>query len=185
LKGMRTSVIVIVLALLIGFGMYFTVIKEKNQKIEVKRTEYKELQTKLSKTIAVVRRKKEAAQKLQIVSAKWNQAKKMLPTEASISTLLTTLTKESSKNEVKIKHLKPLGRNSKDKYDEIRIEIQVQGGYHKIAGFLADLNNMERIVNIRDLKLSPASSSDDEEEILLSASFNLITYVTKGGKVEG
>lgn len=184
MKGMRASIIVIVLALLIGFGMYFTVIKEKDSKIAVKRKEYKELETQLSKTIAVVKRKKEAARKLQIVSAKWNQAKKMLPTEASISTLLTTLTKESSKNEVKIKHLKPLGRNSKEKYDEIRIEIQIHGGYHKIGSFLADLNNMERIVNIRDLKLNPVSSSD-EEEILLSASFNLLTYVTKGGKVEG
>lgn len=184
MKGMRASIIVIVLALLIGFGMYFTVIKEKDAKIAVKRKEYKELETKLSKTIAVVKRKKEAARKLKIVSAKWNQAKKMLPTEASISTLLTTLTKESSKNEVKIKHLKPLGRNSKEKYDEIRIEIQIEGGYHKIGSFLADLNNMERIVNIRDLKLSPVPSSE-EEEILLSASFNLLTYVTKGGKIEG
>jgi len=184
LKGMRASIIIFVLALLIFFGMYFTVIKEKEAKIVVKGKEYTELENKLSKTIAVVKRKKEAARKLQIVSAKWNQAKKMLPTEASISTLLTTLTKESSKNEVKIKHLKPLGRNSKEKYDEIRIEIQVHGGYHKIGSFLADLNNMERIVNIRDLKLNPVSSSD-EEEMLLSASFNLLTYVTKGGKVEG
>jgi len=184
LKGMRISLIVIVLALLIGFGMYFTVIKEKDQKIAVKRKEYKELETKMSKTIAVVKRKKEAARKLEIVSAKWNQAKKMLPTEASISNLLNELTEESSKNEVKIKHLKPLGRSSKEKYDEIRIEMQVHGGYHNIASFLADLNNMERIVNIRDLKLTPVSGSG-EEEIVLSAAFNLLTYVTKGGNVEG
>ncbi|MEJ2567967.1 MAG: hypothetical protein P8Z50_03705, partial [candidate division WOR-3 bacterium] len=69
MKGMRASIIVIVLALLIGFGMYFTVIKEKDAKIAVKRKEYKELETKLSKTIAVVKRKKEAARKLKIVSA--------------------------------------------------------------------------------------------------------------------
>lgn len=180
---MKVSIIVIVLALLIGFGMYFTVITEKNDQIEVKREEFKDLEAKLSKTIAVVKRKKEAARKLKIVSAKWNQAKKMLPTEASISTLLTTLTKESSKNEVKIKHLKPLGRASKEKYDEIRIEMQVHGSYHKIGSFMAGLNNMERIVNVRDLKLSPVSAK--EEEIKLSASFNLLTYLAKGGKIEG
>ena len=184
MKGMKVSIIVIVLALLIGFGMYFTVIKEKKEKIEVKREEFKKLEAKLSKTIAVVKRKKEAARKLKIVSAKWKQAKKMLPTEASISTLLTTLTKQSSKNEVKIKHLKPLGRASKEKYDEIRIEMQVQGGYHKVGSFMADLNNMERIVNVRNLKLIPVAIKEDEE-IKISASFNLLTYVTKGGKVEG
>jgi type IV pilus assembly protein PilO len=182
LKGMKISIIVIVLALLIGFGMYFTVIKEKDEKIRVKREVHKEIEAKLSKTIAVVKRKKEAARKLKIVSAKWNQAKKMLPTEASISTLLNTLTKQSANNEVKIKHLKPLGQSAKDKYDEIRIEMQVQGGYHDVGSFMAALNNMERIVNVKDLKITPISSKD---EFKISASFNLLTYVTKGGKVEG
>jgi Tfp pilus assembly protein PilO len=148
LKGMKFSIIIGLLAVLIFCGMYFTVIKEKSEKIKTKTKEYEELETKLSKTIAVVKRKKEAARKLKIVSAKWNQAKKMLPTEASISTLLTTLTKQSSKNEVKIKHL------------------------------------MERIVNVRNLKLSPVSRAG-EGEIQISASFNLLTYVTKGGKIEG
>ena len=183
MKVNKASIIIIALALLIGFGMYFTVIKEKDQKIKQKTEEFKDIEAKLSKTIAVVKRKKEAARKLKIVSAKWNQAKKMLPTEASISTLLTTLTKQSSNNEVKIKHLKPLGQQSKGKYEEIRIEMQVHGNYHKIGSFLASLNNMERIVNIRDLKLSPVSSN--EEEMLISASFNLLTYISKGGKVEG
>lgn len=184
MKGMKASIIVILLAILIGFGMYFTVIKENKAKIAVKEKQYKELEAKLSKTIAVVKRKQEAMKKLKIVSARWNQAKKMLPTEASISTLLTTLTKKSSENQVKIKHLKPLGTTSRDKYDEIRIEMEVSGGYHNIAGFMADLNNMERIVNVKNLKLSPAKG-EEENEILISASFDLLTYVTKGGKVEG
>lgn len=183
MKGNKASIIIIALAVLIFCGMYFTVIKEKNEKIDAKREEYKDIEAKLSKTIAVVKRKKEAARKLKIVSAKWNQAKKMLPTEASISTLLTTLTKQSSNNEVKIKHFKPLSQASKGKYEEIRIEMQIHGSYHKIGSFLASLNNMERIVNIRDLKLNPVSGK--EEEMVISASFNLLTYVSKGGKVEG
>ena len=184
---MKGSIIVFVLALLVGAGMYFTVMKENKAKIEDKREEYKELEAKLSKTRAVVKRKKEAARKLKLVSAKWDQAKKMLPTEASISTLLTTLTKRSAKNEVKIKHLKPLGRSSKEKYDEIRIEMEVHGGYHNIGSFLADLNNMERIVNVKNLNLKPGKSpkSGEETDFIVIASFDLLTYVTKGGKVEG
>ena len=184
MKGMKISIIVIAVALLIGGGMYFTVITEKKEKIEAKAKEYRDIEEKLSKTIAVVKRKKEAARKLKIVSAKWNQAKKMLPTEASISTLLNNLTKQSANNEVKIKHLKPLGQTSKEKYDEIRIEMQVHGGYHDVGSFMAALNNMERIVNVRDFKLTPMKVTEGEE-FMISASFNLLTYVTKGGKVEG
>jgi type IV pilus assembly protein PilO len=181
---MKISIIVIAVALLIGAGMYFTVITEKKDKIEAKTKEYEKIEQKLSKTIAVVKRKKEAARKLKIVSAKWNQAKKMLPTEASISTLLNNLTKQSANNEVKIKHLKPLGQAAKEKYNEIRIEMQVHGGYHNIGNFMAALNNMERIVNVKGLKLTPIPNVEGEE-FKISASFNLLTYVTKGGKVEG
>ena len=187
---MKGSIIVFALAILIGCGMWFTVIKENKAKITAREKEYKELEAKLTKTRAVVKRKKEAARKLKLVSARWDQAKKMLPTEASISTLLTTLTKRSSKNEVKIKHLKPLGRSSKEKYDEIRIEMEIRGGYHNIGSFMADLNNMERIVNVKNLRLTPGSrsqkSEEEEEEVfIVIASFDLLTYVTKGGKVEG
>jgi type IV pilus assembly protein PilO len=188
LKVNKGSIIVIALAVLIAAGMYFTVISENDTKIKQKEDEFKEIQTKLTKTRAVVKRKKEAARQLKLVSAKWDQAKKMLPTEASISTLLTTLTKRSSKNEVKIKHLKPQGRQSKEKYDVIRIEMQVQGSYHDIGRFMAALNNMERIVNVENLRLSPGRSTQkdkDAEAFFIDASFDLLTYVTKGGKVEG
>lgn len=183
---MKGSIIVFALALLIGCGMYFAVIDKNKDKIRVKKAEYKELEAKLSKTRAVVNRKKEAARKLKIVSSKWNQAKKMLPTEASISSLLSTLTKRSSKNEIKIKHLKPLGKSSKEKYDEIKIEMEIEGSYHDVGSFMADLNNMERIVNVKNLRLSPGKGRQVEEaEFVISASFDLFTYVTKGGKVEG
>lgn len=187
MKGMKGSIIVIALAVLVAAGMYFTVINENKAKIKERREEYKELEAKLTKTRAVVKRKQEAARKLKLVSAKWDQAKKMLPTEASISTLLNTLTKRSSKNEVKIKHLKPQGRSSKEKYDEIRIAMEVEGVYHDIGRFMADLNNMERIVNVENLRLSPGRSQQGEEDMgfILNASFDLLTYVTKGGKVEG
>lgn len=184
MKKIRPSIIVFVLAVLIFVGMYFTVITGKREQIKVRKQELKTLETKLSKTIAVVKRKKEANRKLKIVSAKWHQAQKMLPTEASISTLLNTLTKRSTKSEVMIKHLKPTGKSSREKYDEIRIEMQVNGTFHNIASFMAALNNMERIVNVKNLELSPVRS-ESEEEIELSATFDLLTYLTKGGKIEG
>ncbi len=183
---MKGSIIVFALALLIGCGYFFTVFKDNKTKIASKQKEYKDLEAKLSKTRAVVNRKKEAARKLKIVSSKWNQAKKMLPTEASISSLLTTLTKRGSKNEVKIKHLKPLGRTSREKYDEIKIEMEIEGSYHNVGRFMAELNNMERIVNVKNLKLNPGKGQQGKEvEFVISAAFDLLTYVTKGGKVEG
>ncbi|MEO0293085.1 MAG: type 4a pilus biogenesis protein PilO [candidate division WOR-3 bacterium] len=186
MKKIRGSVIVLFIAILIGVGMYFTVLKEKNQKIAIKQKEYKDLELKLSKTMAIVQRKQEAIRKHKIIAARWNQAQKMLPKEEKISDLVKTLTERATKNEVKIKHFKPVSRTQKEKYSEIVIQMEVEGGYHNIAGFMAELNNMQRIVNVRNLKLSPITIKEEKEEkFAVSATFELLTYITKGGKVEG
>ena len=65
--------------------MYFTVIKEKKARISVKQEEFKELEAKLSKTIAVVKRKKEAARRR--TQAKASREKSTQEKEKGIKTI--------------------------------------------------------------------------------------------------
>jgi len=50
---------------------------------------------------------------------------------------------------------------------------------------MAAMNNMERIVNIKGLQLVGAREQDEEGEYKISATFTLITYISKGGIIEG
>ncbi|MCK4322756.1 type 4a pilus biogenesis protein PilO [candidate division WOR-3 bacterium] len=185
MRKIRPSIFIGIFAIIVFAGGYFTTIKGKRALIKDKQDEYSLVQNKLKKTMAVVKRKEEANRRLQIVSREWEQAVRMLPTETNIPELLGTLTKLGGTHEVRIERFKPLAKSVKQKYIEVPIEITIRGGYHDIARFMAAMNNMERIVNIKGLKLAAGRAEATEEEYKISATFVLITYVSKGGKVEG
>lgn len=185
MRKIKPSIFIGIFAIIIFAGGYFTTIKGKKEVIREKQDEYMILQTKLKKTMAVVKRKEEANEKLKIVSKKWEQAKRMLPEVGNIPELLGTLTKISGTYEVGIEQFRPLSQSTREKYIEIPIEIAINGGYHDIAQFMAAMNNMERIVNIKGLQLVGAREQDEEGEYKISATFTLITYISKGGRIEG
>ncbi|MCK4420258.1 type 4a pilus biogenesis protein PilO [candidate division WOR-3 bacterium] len=187
MRKLRPSIFIGILAILIFVGGYYTTIKKTKEKIKTKEEEYQLVESKLRKTRAVVKRKEEANRRLQIVSKRWKQAKRMLPTEADIPILLGTIEKLSGTCEVDIQRFKPLPQSAKEKYIEVPIEITINGGYHDIAHFMAAMNNMERIVNIKNLKLKGERIKEgvEKEEFKIKASFILVTYISKGGKDEG
>ncbi len=184
MRKIRPSIFIIIFAILVFTGGYFSTIKGKKVVIKEKQDEYTTLQNKLKKTMAVVKRKEEANKRLQIVSKKWEQAKRMLPTESNIPELLGTLTKLSGTYEVGIGHFKPLSQSAKQKYIEVPVAMVIRGGYHDIARFMAAMNNMERIANVIELKLT-GEKGETEEGYKISATFVLTTYISKGGKDEG
>ncbi len=185
MRRIRPSIFIGIFAIIVFAGGYFTTIKGKSALIKEKQDEYSLLQNKLKQTMIVVKRKEEANRRLQIVSKEWEQAIRMLPQESNIPELLGTLTKISGTYDLRIEHFKPLSQNAKERYIEYPIDMQIKGGYHDIARFMAAMNNMERIVNVRNIRLTGTREETEEEEYKISASFILISYITKGGKVEG
>lgn len=175
----KPSIIIAIFAVIVFAGGYFTTIKNTKEKIETRREEYQKLQTKLKKTRAVVKRKEEANRKLRLVSQKWKQAKRMLPEDSSIPGLLKTVTKLASSAEVKIDHFKPGSKNTKDKYIEIPIAMTITGSYHNVVRFIAGINNMERIINIRGIELGD-SKGEGTKEFVIKAEFTAVAYVSKG-----
>jgi len=54
---------------------------------------------------------------------------------------------------------KPSPTKDQTYYTEMPVEISVQGGYHQIGSFLAELANMRRIVTVSTVRLSTATAN--------------------------
>ena len=54
---------------------------------------------------------------------------------------------------------KPSATKDQTYYTEMPVEISVQGGYHQIGSFLAELANMRRIVTVSTVRLSTAMAN--------------------------
>lgn len=87
-----------------------------------------------------------------------DQALRRLPEEKEIPTLLTQINRLGQDAGLTFSLFKPEKPSEDEFYTRVPIRIKAAGSYHALGKFFEELGGMERIVNITDLKLDPASS---------------------------
>jgi len=181
MSKLRPSYFVVLLAIILFVVGYFTVIKKQKTEYIKLEEEYKNLTVDVSKARAVAERKNQAMREYWLVTKRWEKANQMLPKKGNIPDILRDINKLGGAAGVKIILFKPGTPEPKEKYTEIPLDIEVTGTYHEIARFLAYLNNMERIVNVSSIDLTPGK----EETWGLKAKMSAIAYIGQGGVNHG
>jgi type IV pilus assembly protein PilO len=69
---------------------------------------------------------------------------------------------------------RPSPMRSETYYTEMPVQISVQGGYHQIGSFLAELANLRRIVTVSSVHMK--SSGKDDPLVTTSAEFTASAY---------
>ena len=67
-------------------------------------------------------------------------------------------------------------------YDERPFELQVEGGYHDIAGFLATVTALPRIVTLHDFTLTPVEGNGQLRLTLLARTYSYHSQRDGGGQ---
>lgn len=79
----------------------------------------------------------------------------MLPTNAEIPSLLDSISDAARDNRLSVETIRLQETASQTHYIEHPFDIEVQGGYHDIAQFVADMAALPRIVTQHDFVLEP------------------------------
>ena len=102
----------------------------------------------------------------------------MLPTSAEIPSLLDSISDAAVENNLSIEAIRLRPTVSNTHYVEHPLDIQVRGGYHELAQFVADISQLARIVTQHDLTLAPAGQSGDSLRMsLLARTYSYIEAV--------
>ncbi len=91
---------------------------------------------------------------------RWTLAAELLPADRQLASLLRKITLAGEETGVQFVTFKPGGPKSDNYYTEMPVQITVNGGYHQIGSFLAELANMRRIVTVANVHLKTSSSND-------------------------
>ena len=159
------------LILILFYFMDYSPHKKKILSLQGKK---KHLTQEVLKARGVARRRKEAERMYKVVQMQWEEANRMIPPKENITSILKSLTTKGGETRVKITYFKP-GKTKREKdYTERIISIGMEGGYHQIARFLADVNNLPRVVNVDNLSITRASSG------VLEATMDAIIYTSAG-----
>lgn len=109
--------------------------------------------------------------------------RQLVPTGNEVPALLEQVSDAARRAGLEIGGVQPQPVIEGDEFDTHRYRITVNGPYHKVGEFLANVGSLTRIMAPTDLKLSllPAAGnrSRRKDEMPLQTEFELQTYVTK------
>jgi len=133
-------------------------------------TRQAELDTRRSKTNA----RADAERELRELTAELKRAEARLPDQREIADLLTSVAASGKAAGLEIVLFRQKPEVYRDFYAEVPVEMQMRGSYHDVARFLDRVKNLDRIVNITDIKLARPRVEGDQ--VKLEASCTATTF---------
>lgn len=180
----RTLLRNIIIAVVVLIGILFLYWKfdySKNaSKISELNAEYDKLNTQVAEARRVASRMQETIEKLRVLEATLEVAKKMLPDSQDFEQVIDTLTILSERNGVKIKKITPLPVSRGAESSSISFSMTLLGTYNSFAQYLTELGNQQRIYIASDLKINPKDS--DEGDFSIETNLKITTYYKGTGE---
>jgi type IV pilus assembly protein PilO len=175
------AILVVVVAVPMYFmsDMYpFTYASGKQEVVRLE-ARHQELSRDLEKARLLVRNLERVEKEYAILHQQWEVAQTLLPEENEMPNLLRKVTAAGQQSGVEFTMFRPQNPIPKGFYSDNPVEVRVEGGYHQTGVFLSRLANLNRIVNVSDLKIS-GMGDKNETPYTVKADFTLTAYTLDG-----
>jgi type IV pilus assembly protein PilO len=171
----RIAIFLGTLVLLAGLFVYFFYLP-KAEEIARTKEEIARLQMKIDQASAKARNLKKFEGEYALVDAQFQEALKLLPNTKEIPSLLKAITQLGTDSQLEFLLFSPQRERPQDFFMEIPVSIEVKGTYHNVAVFFDKVGQMERIVNILNVSMTPQK----ERSTILTTRCDAVTYRFKG-----
>jgi len=94
-----------------------------------------------------------------------------LPTDTEVPGLLEDMTEKGVDAGLDFNSISLQGERAADFYIELPIDINVQGGYHDLGGFVSGVAGLPRIVTLHDFTIAPGANAGDLNMRILAKTY--------------
>ena len=171
----RIAIVAATLVFCAGLFVWFVYLP-MSEEIEAMRQEVTKLEQKLNQAIIRARAEKKLQAEYAEVDLQFQEALKLLPNTKEIPSLLKSITQLGTDSQLEFRLFSPQKETSRDFYMEIPVSIEVSGSYHNVAMFFEKVGQMERIVNILNVSMTPLK----DRSTTLNTRCDAVTYRFKG-----
>jgi type IV pilus assembly protein PilO len=172
----RAGVIGIVFVLVVGMGVYFTIVEDKAPALQRVQDEEQTLrqvfENKQRKAANYDAYKAQLAQMEQSFGTMLRQ----LPGETEIPSLIVDISQTGLAAGLQEKLFQPQPEVPRDFYAEKPITISLSGGYHEIANFVSGIAALPRIVTLHDINITP-DNPDNYDSLTLQVTAKTYRYI--------
>ena len=175
----RAGVIALVFVLVLGLGVYWTIIEDRAPQLTRVQEEEKTLrvtfENKQRKAANYDAYKAQLAQMEQSFGTMLRQ----LPGKTEIPSLIVDISQTGLASGLQEKLFQPQGEVTRDFYAEKPISISLSGGYHEIANFVSGVASLPRIVTLHDINITP-DDPNDFDSLTLQVTAKTYRYLEEG-----
>ena len=177
-KIQRIIIWVGVMVLLIGGFAYFSYVP-KYKKIGVLQKRLKKVENELTVAKKNARQLNTYRKKMHDAEEQFKIVMRALPEKEEIPTLLTGISKAGKDSGLNFVLFQPKPEVEKEFYAEIPVSIEVNGDYHGVATFFESVAELNRIVNIRGITMSPEKDSETLNTVCTAVTYKFIEATKK------
>lgn len=161
--------------------MYAFTFVSRKAEVAALEARHQDLSRDLEKARLLVRNLERVEQEYAILHNQWGVAQTLLPEKNEMPDLLRKVTAAGQQSGVEFQIFRPKATVAKGFYTDNPIEIRVEGGYHQTGVFLSRLANLNRIVNVSDLRIQ-GMDKQDEQPFTMKTDLILTAYTLDAAK---
>ena len=172
----RAAVISVVFVLVVGLGIWFTIVKDRAPQLERLKQEevaYREtFENKQKKAANYDAFKAQLAQ----IEQSFGTMLRQLPGETEIPSLIVDISQTGLGAGLQERMFEPQAEIPKDFYAEKPIKIRLTGGYHEIARFVSGIAALPRIVTLHNIVIT-RENADSFDQLSMEATAQTYRYI--------
>lgn len=166
-----------VIAALICGGFYYFWYSDALEQQRQKEARLATLQKEIRALEATANRLPEFQREVQALEARLETLKRILPPEKEMPDLMRRIQYLAAQSSLQIRKFNPAAVVQKDFYQEVPVNIDVEGTYHNMGAFLDRVSRMSRLVNMGDLKIKSQSTQTLNNTVAVSTTATTYVYV--------
>ncbi len=160
----QSALIILGIGFALGAAYYFTSVEETLRRSEMihKKIEQQifKQQGEVDAAKAVAKNREKFEDELNFVSDRLKAALEYLPIDLNAQDILGKLNSEAQAAGVKLISIRPGATRSEKFYEEVSVDVELEGGFSQLTLFLSYISKIKRIVRIRSYELKPKDIID-------------------------
>jgi type IV pilus assembly protein PilO len=167
----------LVIAAIIGGAFYWFKYADMLQQQQTKEARLADLQKQIRALEVTANKLPEFQREVQALEARLEVLKRILPPEKEMPDLMRRLQYLAAQSSLAIKKFNPAPLVQRDFYQEVPVNIDLDGTYHNLGAFFDRISRMSRLVNVGNVKVKAQNQQTVSNTV--SVSTVATTYVYK------